>query len=138
MDRFDDVSVVHSVDESPPAPRVPRGVRRAFTVVVASVVVSGALAGAAVGLVLPGFITTEGFPQSELTGNRFTRRLVSTPERGAQAIVDAGLGGKAERYVPRPYALAALARVLAPRLVRRATSGKGGGRLVTKTGRDDT
>ena len=50
MDRFDDVSVVHSVDESPPAPRVPRGVRRAFTVVVASVVVSGALAGAAVGL----------------------------------------------------------------------------------------
>jgi hypothetical protein len=50
MDRFDDVSVVHSIDESPPAPRVPRGVRRAFTVVVASVVVSGALAGAAVGL----------------------------------------------------------------------------------------
>jgi hypothetical protein len=25
------------------------------------------------------------------------RRLVSTPERGAQAIVDAGLGGKSER-----------------------------------------
>jgi hypothetical protein len=50
MDRFDDVSVVTSVDESPPPPRVPRGVRRAFTVVVASVVVSGALAGAAVGL----------------------------------------------------------------------------------------
>ena len=50
MDCFDDVSVVASVDESPPPPRVPRGVRRAFTVVVASVVVSGALAGAAVGL----------------------------------------------------------------------------------------
>ena len=50
MDRFDDVSVVASVDESPPPPRVPRGVRRAFTVVVASVVVTGALAGAAVGL----------------------------------------------------------------------------------------
>jgi hypothetical protein len=47
MDRFDDVSVVASVDESPP---VPRGARRAFAVVVASVVVSGALAGAAVGL----------------------------------------------------------------------------------------
>ena len=55
-----------------------------------------------------------------------------------KTIVDAGLGGKDERYVPRPYALAALARVLAPRLVRRATSGKGGGRLVTKTGRGDT
>ena len=50
MDRFDDVSVVASVDESPPPPRVPRGVRRAFTAVVASVVVTGALAGAAVGL----------------------------------------------------------------------------------------
>jgi hypothetical protein len=50
MDRFDDVSVVASVDESPPPPRVPRGVRRAFAVVVASVVVTGALAGAAVGL----------------------------------------------------------------------------------------
>jgi hypothetical protein len=50
MDRFDDVSVIASVDESPPAPRVPRRARRAFTVVVASVVVSGALAGAAVGL----------------------------------------------------------------------------------------
>jgi short-subunit dehydrogenase len=93
--------------------------------------------GVHVGLVLPGFITTEGFPQSELTGNRFTRRLVSTPERGAQAIVDTGLGGKAERYVPRPYALAALARVLAPRLVRIATGGKSGGRLITRTGRDD-
>ena len=50
MDRFDDVSVVASVDESPPPPRVSRGVRRAFAGVVASVVVTGALAGAAVGL----------------------------------------------------------------------------------------
>ena len=50
MDRFDDVSVVASVDESPPPPRVPRGARRAFTAVVASVIVTGALAGAAVGL----------------------------------------------------------------------------------------
>ena len=50
MDRFDDVSVVASVDESPPPPRARRGARRAFTVVVASVVVTGALAGAAVGL----------------------------------------------------------------------------------------
>ena len=50
MDRFDDVSVVASVDESPPPPRAPRGLRRAFTAVVASVVVTGALAGAAVGL----------------------------------------------------------------------------------------
>jgi hypothetical protein len=50
MDRFDDVSVVASVDESPPPPRVPRRARRAFAVVVASIVVAGTLAGAAVGL----------------------------------------------------------------------------------------
>ena len=92
--------------------------------------------GVHVGLVLPGFITTEGFPQSELNDNPLTRRLVSTPERGAQAIVDAGLHGKAERYVPRPYALAAAARVVVPRLVRMATGGKAGGRLVTRTGGD--
>ena len=94
--------------------------------------------GVHVGLVLPGFISTEGFPQSELMDNRFTRRLVSTPEHGAQAIVDAGLGGKAERYVPRPYALAAAARVLAPAVVRRVTGGKAAARMVTRTGADTT
>ena len=36
--------------------------------------------GVHVGLVLPGFITTEGFPQAELDDNPLTRRLVSTPE----------------------------------------------------------
>jgi len=50
MDSFDDVSVIASVDESPPPQRVPRRVRRAFKAVVASVVVAGALAGASVGL----------------------------------------------------------------------------------------
>ena len=50
MERFDDVSVVASVDESPPPPRIPRRVRTAFAAVVASVVLTGALAGAAVGL----------------------------------------------------------------------------------------
>jgi short-subunit dehydrogenase len=94
--------------------------------------------GVHVGLVLPGFISTEGFPQAELMDNPLTRRLVSTPERGAQAVVDAGLGRKPERYIPRPYALAAAARVLAPRLVRLATGSKAGGRMVTRTGSDGT
>ena len=89
--------------------------------------------GVHVGLVLPGFITTEGFPQSELNDNPLTRRLVSTPERGAQAIIDAGLNRKAERYVPRPYGLAAAARVIAPRLVRFATGPKAGDRLIPST-----
>lgn len=50
MERFDDVSVVASVDESPPPRQVSRRTRRAFTAVVATVVATGALAGAAVGL----------------------------------------------------------------------------------------
>jgi hypothetical protein len=50
MDRFDDVSVLASVDESPPPPRMPRRRRRALTAVVAGVVACGALTGAAVGL----------------------------------------------------------------------------------------
>ena len=73
------------------------------------------------GLVLPGFVATEGFPQRELRDRLATRWLVSTPERVAEAIIDAGPGGKAERYVPRGYGLVAAPRVLAPRLVRRVT-----------------
>jgi hypothetical protein len=56
--------------------------------------------------------------------------MVSTPEKVAEAIVDAGPGGKAERYAPRPYALAAALRIVAPALVRRAT---GGGALTPST-----
>jgi short-subunit dehydrogenase len=78
--------------------------------------------GVHVGLVLPGFVATEGFPQEQLMARRLTRWMVSRPEKVAEAIVAAGPGGRAERYVPRPYWLAAVARVLAPRLVRRATS----------------
>ncbi|MFL5823567.1 MAG: SDR family NAD(P)-dependent oxidoreductase [Solirubrobacteraceae bacterium] len=74
--------------------------------------------GVHVGLVLPGFIRTEGFPARELP-----RVIVSKPEVVAEAIVEAGPGGRPERYVPRPYWLAAASRVLAPRLLRRATAG---------------
>jgi uncharacterized protein len=94
--------------------------------------------GVHVGLVLPGFVATEGFPQRELVANRMTRWAVSTPERVADAIVDAGPGGKAERYVPRAYGLAAAARILAPRLVRRGAS-SGAMKPATSAGdeRDD-
>jgi uncharacterized protein len=77
--------------------------------------------GVHVGLVLPGFVATEGFPQTQMVRRRATRWIVSTPERVAEAIMDAGPGGKAERYVPRAYRGAAIARVLLPGLVRRAT-----------------
>jgi short-subunit dehydrogenase len=90
--------------------------------------------GIHVGMVLPGFVATEGFPQRELVSRRATRWLVSTPEKVAEAIVDAGPGGQAERYVPRPYWIAAALRIVAPRLVRRATGG--GGALTPATGGD--
>jgi short-subunit dehydrogenase len=86
--------------------------------------------GVHVGLVLPGFIKTEGFPARELLASPITRWIVSKPEVVAEAIVEAGPGGKAERYAPRGYWLAAAARILAPALVRRAT---GGGALSTTT-----
>jgi uncharacterized protein len=90
--------------------------------------------GVHVGMVLPGFIATEGFPATELRQSLFTRWTVSKPEKVAEAIVDAGLRGKAERYVPRFYALAAIVRILAPRLIRRILSGGAASGLTTKTG----
>jgi uncharacterized protein len=85
--------------------------------------------------VLPGFVATEGFPQRELVDSRRTRWIVSTPEKVADAIWDAGPGGKAERYVPRPYALAAALRIVAPSLTRRVLSG-GGKAFTPSTGGD--
>src|SRR4051794_10067104 len=79
--------------------------------------------GVHVGLVLPGFVVTEGFPQTELVSSARTRWIVSTPEKVADAIWDAGPGGRAERYVPRPYAIAATLRIVAPRLTRRVLGG---------------
>ena len=92
--------------------------------------------GVHVGLVLPGFISTEGFPQAELTDKPWTRWIVSTPERAAEAIFEAGLGGCPERYVPRPYGIAAALRVIAPALVRRALGGSAGAVMTTTTGAD--
>jgi uncharacterized protein len=82
--------------------------------------------GVHVGLVLPGFIKTEGFP-----GEGVPRVIVSRPEVAAEAIFEAGPGGKPERYVPRVYWLASALRTLAPRLIRRAV---GGGAFTTQTG----
>jgi len=89
--------------------------------------------GVHVGMVLPGFIETEGFPATELRERALTRWTVSKPEKVAEAIVECGPRGKAERYVPRPYALAAVARILAPRLVRRVLAGGAASNLTTST-----
>jgi short-subunit dehydrogenase len=85
--------------------------------------------GVHVGLVLPGFVKTEGFPAAELP-----KMIVSRPEVVAEAIMDAGPRGRPERYVPRPYGLAAAARILVPRLVRRSVAG---GAFTTATGHQE-
>jgi uncharacterized protein len=91
--------------------------------------------GVHVGLVLPGFVATEGFPQRELRERATTRWLVSKPEKVAEAILDAGPGGKAERFVPRAYWLASAMRTLAPRVLRRMLAG-GGAAITPATGAD--
>jgi short-subunit dehydrogenase len=90
--------------------------------------------GVHVGLVLPGFVSTEGFPGAELLASVKTRWLVGKTETVAEAILDAGPGGRAERYAPRPYGLVAAARTLVPSVVRRAVAG---GAFTTKTGNRD-
>jgi uncharacterized protein len=89
--------------------------------------------GVHVGLVLPGFVATEGFPARELLARKATRWLVSEPPIVADAIMEAGPGGRAERYVPRFYWVFAALRILTPGVVRRATRGGG---LTTATGAD--
>ena len=86
--------------------------------------------GVHVGLVLPGFVATEGFPQRQLVDRALTRWLVAKPDTIARAIIEAGPGGKAERYAPRPYWLAAALRLLVPGIVRRAL---GGGPIASAT-----
>ena len=86
--------------------------------------------GVHVGLVLPGFVATEGFPQRELVSDWRMRWIVSTPQKVAEAIFDAGPGGRAERYVPRAYWLGATARIVLPALTRRVLKG---GKLAPAT-----
>jgi uncharacterized protein len=90
--------------------------------------------GVHVGLVLPGFVVTEGFPAKELLASPLKKRIVAKPELIAEAIVETGLKGKPERYAPRFYWLAAASRILAPAIVRKLTAG---GALTTATAAGD-
>src|SRR3954454_2792968 len=51
--------------------------------------------GVHVGMVLPGFIPTEGFPAKELKAKAITRALLGRAEDVADAIVEVGPGGRA-------------------------------------------
>jgi short-subunit dehydrogenase len=80
--------------------------------------------GVHVGLVTPGFISTEGFPQEQLTGSARTRWMVGTSDQAVDAILKAA-NGKAEVSVPAWYGLLPRLRYAAPGLVRLALSGRG-------------
>jgi len=74
--------------------------------------------GVHVGMVLPGFISTEGFPQEDVKARKTTAWMVKTPDKVADAIVAAGPGGKPEVTVPQfPYRVFTSLRALAPGLV---------------------
>jgi short-subunit dehydrogenase len=79
--------------------------------------------GVHVGLVTPGFIATEGFPQTQLTGKALTRWMVGRPEQAVDAILKAA-NGKAEVSVPGWYGILPRLRYATPGLVRFALSGR--------------
>jgi uncharacterized protein len=79
--------------------------------------------GVHVTLVQPGFVATDGFPQRKLLARPWTRWMVSTDAKAAEAIVDAWRRRRPEAYVPRPYGLVPVARALLPGLYRRAVAG---------------
>jgi uncharacterized protein len=71
-----------------------------------------------VGMVLPGFISTEGFPQDDIKSRKAMRWMVKTPDKVADAIVSAGPGGKPEVTVPKfPYRVFTSLRAVAPGLI---------------------
>jgi short-subunit dehydrogenase len=79
--------------------------------------------GVHVGLVTPGFIATEGFPQEQLVGKAATRWMVGDTDQAVEAILKAA-NGKAEVSVPAWYGLLPRLRYAAPGLVRLALSGR--------------
>jgi NAD(P)-dependent dehydrogenase (short-subunit alcohol dehydrogenase family) len=79
--------------------------------------------GVHVGLVTPGFIATEGFPQEQLTGSARTRWMVGTPDQAVDAVLKAA-NGKPEVSVPGWYGILPRLRYATPGLARLALRGR--------------
>lgn len=77
--------------------------------------------GVAVCQLNPGFIQTEGFPQTRFLRSPL-RRLVGRPEDVADAVVDVLRSGQPERTVPRWYRAAVVVRHIAAPLYRAGAS----------------
>lgn len=67
----------------------------------------------------PGFVETEGFPQSSILRSALLRRLVVGPEQVARHVVDVVERDKRETFVPAWYRAAAVAQAVAPGVVAR-------------------
>jgi short-subunit dehydrogenase len=91
--------------------------------------------GVHVGVVLPGFVATEGFPQTDLTGSAATRWMVGRADEVAGAVERAGPGGALEVVVPRKYRPVGVLRALSPGLTRRITGQFGKGSNVGEDAR---
>jgi NAD(P)-dependent dehydrogenase (short-subunit alcohol dehydrogenase family) len=78
--------------------------------------------GIRVHTVKPGFVETEGFPQSWLPAP--VRRLVVGPERIAAHILDSVEHGRGETSVPRYYGVGGALQALAPNLLARVLGSK--------------
>lgn len=76
----------------------------------------------------PGFVPTEGFPQTELVEDRFMKHILASDAHVSRAIQDAVIGRKPQRVVPRWYYLLQLPRLVTPRVYRAAASKLAGGR----------
>lgn len=73
--------------------------------------------GIRVHTVKPGFVETEGFPQSWLPAA--AQRLVLTPDAVAEHVADSIARGRGETTVPRYYAVTSAVQALAPNLLAR-------------------
>ena len=76
----------------------------------------------------PGPVETEGFPQTRLMAGRLSRRLVISPERVADATLEALDRGRGEIFVPGLLRLAAVAEGLVPGVVTKLGIRRGPGR----------
>ncbi len=74
--------------------------------------------GIHVGVVEPGPIPTEGFPQKDLVRHPFLRYALGTDEDVSKAVQSSIRGRRIERVVPRWYYLLQLPRIIFPPLYR--------------------
>lgn len=77
--------------------------------------------GVCVSLIEPGFVVTEGFPQTDMVADPFLKHLLGTTEQVSKAVLDAICNRKPERVVPRWYHLLQVPKLLTPPLYRWAS-----------------